>query len=185
MKSNSEYLYLHGFNSSNSSIKYNRIKKFLSGQNIKIICPNLHHCPSSALKQIEIVIKKKKIVKIIGSSLGGFYAIYFGNKLNIPTMVINPALEPDKSLLSYVGLQKNIYTKKKYIFKKEYLDHLSKIKQSKIKNKKTTILIQSIKDELLPWAHSRNFFKGCKSIFINNGNHGLEDLSNLEYLACI
>ena len=65
------------------------------------------------------------------------------------------------------------------------LDHLSKIKQSKIKNKKTTILIQSIKDELLPWAHSRNFFKGCKSIFINNGNHGLEDLSNLEYLACI
>ena len=64
------------------------------------------------------MIKKKKIVKIIGSSLGGFYAIYFGNKLNIPTMVINPALEPDKSLLSYVGPQKNIYTKKKYIFKK-------------------------------------------------------------------
>ena len=61
-------------------------------------------------------------------------------------MVINPALEPDKSLLSYVGFRK-FYTKKKYIFKKEYLNHLSKIKQSKIKNKKTTILIQSIKDE--------------------------------------
>ena len=60
MKSNSEYIYLHGFNSSNSSIKYNRLKKFLSGQNIKIICPNLHHCPLSAIKQIEIVIKKKK-----------------------------------------------------------------------------------------------------------------------------
>ena len=117
--------------------------------------------------------------------MGGFYAIYFGNKLNIPIIVINPALEPDKSLLSHVGSQKNLYTKKRYTFKKKYLYYLAKIKQSKIKNKKTTILIQSIKDELLPWIHSRNFFKGCKSIFINNGNHGLDDLSNLEYLACI
>ena len=185
MKSNFEYLYLHGFNSSDSSIKYKRLKKFLSEKNIKIICPNLHYCPLTAIKQIELVIKKKKILKIIGSSLGGFYAIYFGNKLNIPTMVINPALEPDRSLLSYVGPQKNLYTKKRYIFRQKYLYYLSKIKQSKIKNKKTTILIQSIKDELLPWTHSRDFFKGCKSIFINNGNHGLEDLSNLEYLACI
>ena len=185
MKSNSEYLYLHGFNSSDSSLKYERLKKFLHHKDIKIICPNLHFSPAKAIKQIETVIKKKKIVKIIGSSLGGFYAIYFGNKLNIPIIAINPALEPDKSLLNYVGAQKNIYTKKKYIFKKEYLCHLSKIKQSRIKNKKITLLIQSIKDELLPWTHSRNFFKGCKSIFINNGNHGLEDLSNLEYLACI
>ena len=117
--------------------------------------------------------------------MGGFYAIYFGNKLNIPIMVINPALEPDKSLLSYVGPQKNLYTKKRYIFRQKYLNYLSNIKQSKIKNKKTTILIQSIKDELLPLEHSRNFFNGCKSIFINNGDHGLEDLSNLEYLVCI
>ena len=185
MKSNSEYLYLHGFNSSDSSLKYQRLKKFLHHKDIKIICPNLHYCPLTAIKQIELVINKKKILKIIGSSLGGFYAIYFGNKLNVPIIAINPALEPDRSLLSYVGAQKNIYTKKKYIFKKEYLCHLSKIKQSRIKNKKITLLIQSIKDELLPWTHARNFFKGCKSIFINNGNHGLEDLSNLEYLACI
>jgi predicted esterase YcpF (UPF0227 family) len=174
MKNNAEYLYLHGFNSSGSSIKFKRLKKFLFCQNIKIICPNLPFCPSAAIKQIEIVIKKKRIVKIIGSSLGGFYAIYFGNKLNIPIMAINPALEPDKSLMNYIGPQKNIYTKKKYILKKEHLYFLSKIKQSKIKNKRTTLLLQS-----------RDFFKGCKSIFINNGNHGLEDLSNLEYLACL
>ena len=118
MKSNSEYLYLHGFNSSNSSIKYERLKKFLHHKDIKIICPNLHYCPASAIKQIEIVIKKKKIVKIIGSSLGGFYAIYFGNKLNIPTMVINPALEPDKSLLNYVGASEKYLHKKKIYLQK-------------------------------------------------------------------
>lgn len=118
MKSNSEYLYLHGFNSSDSSLKYERLKKFLHHKDIKIICPNLHFSPAKAIKQIETVIKKKKIVKIIGSSLGGFYAIYFGNKLNIPIIAINPALEPDKSLLNYVGAQKNIYTKKKIYLQK-------------------------------------------------------------------
>ena len=50
MKSNSEYLYLHGFNSSDSSIKYKRLKKFLSEKNIKIICPNLHYCPFDSNK---------------------------------------------------------------------------------------------------------------------------------------
>ena len=50
MKSNSEYLYLHGFNSSDSSIKYERLKKFLSEKNIKIICPNLHFCPADSNK---------------------------------------------------------------------------------------------------------------------------------------
>ena len=85
----------------------------------------------TAIKQIELVIKKKKIVKIIGSSLGGFYAIYFGNKLNIPIMVINPALEPDKSLLSYVGTQKNIYTKKNISSKKNIFTIYQKLNNQK------------------------------------------------------
>ena len=60
MKNNSEYLYLHGFNSSDSSLKYERLKKFLHHKDIKIICPNLHFSPAKAIKQIETVIKKKK-----------------------------------------------------------------------------------------------------------------------------
>ena len=81
MKSNFEYLYLHGFNSSDSSLKYKRLKKFLSRQKHKNNLSKSTFLSLDSNKTNRISDKKKKIVKIIGSSLGGFYAIYFGNKL--------------------------------------------------------------------------------------------------------
>jgi len=52
----------------------------------------------------------------MGTSLGGFFAIYCAMKHKLPAVVINPTIRPSETLAKHLGKQKNYVTKEEYQF---------------------------------------------------------------------
>ncbi len=77
-------LYFHGFKSSSKSSKAQSLKNFIAKntKNTKIIIPDLDDNFQNAHNQIEELIRLSgSNIVFMGSSLGGYYASYFSQKL--------------------------------------------------------------------------------------------------------
>ena len=131
-------LYLHGFASSADSTKANLIDSFIkkNTKKTKILIPDLDNNIENAYHQIEKIILKESPSSFMGSSLGGFYGIYFSEKYNLPCVNINPAIPP-LSMSEYLGENKNYSTGDKFIIDQKQLDFLDAMGQKikKIKKK--------------------------------------------------
>lgn len=152
-------LYIHGFSSSGNSTKANMLRDYYTSKE-NIISPDLHVEPKKSFELLENIlmssIDEKKL--IIGSSLGGFYALNLFRKYLIPTVLINPALYPWKQLKSYIGENINFGTGKKFLWKEEYLNQLRLIESGTEKNIKLNnlFLIVAKDDELIDYNESIN-----------------------------
>ena len=58
--------------------------------------PKIFAGPSDAIKQLEFIIKDRKLYNplLIVSSLKGYYATYLLGVLNAPVVLINPVVDP-------------------------------------------------------------------------------------------
>lgn len=63
--------------------------------------------------------RENKIEAVVGTSLGGLFAAEVGSLLSIPSMLINPSIEPLSTLPRIVGTQKNYTTDKMETFTQE------------------------------------------------------------------
>ena len=176
-------LYLHGFASSADSTKANLIDSFIkkNTKKTKILIPDLDNNIKNAYHQIEKIILKESPSSFMGSSLGGFYGIYFSEKYNLPCVNINPAIPP-LSMSEYLGENKNYSTGDKFIIDQKQLDFLDtmgqKIKMIK-KPKNFMTLVQS-GDEVLDYKQAIEYFSGSQIDITFGGNHSYENFeSNL------
>ena len=172
-----QIIYIHGFNSGPNS---NTGLKLKSKYTDAIIVSYDFKNANTAKKDIEKVIIENitKDILLIGSSLGGFWANYMAEEYNLPCILINPSIDPDVSLMKYIGLNKNYSSNIEYTFTKE--DFKS---YSNYHSKKTVGLFKSIilskNDKILDYKQSLDFFKDYK-IHLNNDGHALEDFNLLE-----
>ena len=84
-------LYIHGLGSDANSSTFKTIKSMLPNYNVYTTSFDLLN-PNHTLQQIDHLIKKYNITKIIASSLGGFYALCV--KDSVAKIVINPCMHP-------------------------------------------------------------------------------------------
>jgi predicted esterase YcpF (UPF0227 family) len=94
-------LYLHGYNGENSK-KYTLLKdRYGSSHNVPKYIHN--YDPRINIPQLDEFIRNysKADLFVIGSSLGGFYALYFTLKYKLNTLLINPSFEPYKTLKNF------------------------------------------------------------------------------------
>ena len=111
-------IYFHGFASSSDSKKAKLIKKYISKNHRKvtIYTPDLSNNFEEAIYQIKSLIKKSdEQIAFMGSSLGGYYALYFSQKLNTKAILINPAIPPLDGFDVYLGENENYSTGEKFI----------------------------------------------------------------------
>jgi predicted esterase YcpF (UPF0227 family) len=171
-------VYIHGFGSCTKSNKVNILKNRF--KNVKAI-----ELPVSPKETINLLTKHSKPSNIlIGSSLGGFYAIYLAEKFGLKAVLINPSLKPYKTLKKYLGLQYRYCDSKPFVWKKKYLKELKKLK-IKPKRGKYLVLLQS-DDEILNYKKTLKKFKKlstAKVVVEYGGNHRFENLH--EYLDMI
>lgn len=120
-------IYVHGFASSGSATKAGMLKKYLINEE-KVLAPDLPVEPYKAMILLQDLIKEsKEAVHIVGSSLGGFYAMICNCIFNIPAVLINPTVHPWISLQTEVGMHKNHHSDETFEWKKEYLYQLEDI----------------------------------------------------------
>ncbi|QCT94564.1 hypothetical protein FE773_05050 [Caminibacter mediatlanticus TB-2] len=171
-------LYLHGFGSCANSNK----TKILKSHFLDFYAPGLPENPKETISKIESLINPKTM--LIGSSLGGYYAIYFAVKYNLKAVLINPSLKPYKTLKHYIGIQYRYCDNKPFKWKKKYLKELKKLKTKPIRGK-YLVLLQS-KDEILDYKKTLKKFKNrpnAKVIVEYGGNHRFENID--DYLSMI
>ena len=92
-------LYIHGLGSSSKS-STGRLLSSLSNEKMTFYNPSFSLSPKKALEEINAFIKENNIDMVVGSSMGGFYALQCDCKYGV---VINPALTPIKDIKSAVG----------------------------------------------------------------------------------
>ena len=182
-------LYLHGFRSSPSSFKASMMAKDMArrGRLDEWRCPALPVSPRAAidmaLGQAEDLARQlgkdpSLSLTVVGSSLGGYYAIHVAEKLGCRAVLLNPAIHADRDLARRVGTHHNYHHQEQIIeFLPEYLTELTDMKVSPITRPERYLLIAATGDELLDWREMRDACQGATQIIIEGSDHGISDFA--------
>jgi uncharacterized protein len=172
-------IYIHGFASSGLGDKPKIFKKYFKNG---IITPSLSTIPFLAIHTledlIEVFLAKGEKVSLVGSSLGGFYSLYLANKYKLNAVLINPALNPKKTLSKFYsfGLVKNYFDNSNFEITQEQLKSLENFQVSLIQNPKNIMALIQKGDEIIDYKESLEILKDCEIIVEEGGNHSFENI---------
>lgn len=167
-------LYIHGFNSSPQSFKAELVKNYLIKNFPKVVlhCPQVASSPNAAIDQFETILASQPNVSwsLIGSSLGGYFSTYLSEKYHLPAVLVNPAITPYLLLSDYIGRQVNPYTGESYLVAPEHMEHLKRLEQQKVDEKRYLVMVQT-GDEVLDYQQAVDKFHNGQLIVQNGGDH--------------
>ncbi len=123
-------LYIHGFNSGPGK-KVDILKKEFP--NFDVICPQLVGEPLKDIITLFNIVKLYPSIHIIGTSLGGFYAMLLNTlynwRLETYFYIINPSINPEITLSKYLGKElENTITGEKYTLTEKFFDEITALK---------------------------------------------------------
>lgn len=177
-------LYLHGFRSSPQSFKTRLLAQRMEelGRSSQYCCPQL---PGSPRDAVELALKLAQDVpaqelSLIGSSLGGYYALWLAERLGCRAVLLNPAVNAPRDLANQVGLTTSYHSNEPFEFKAEYLEELNALKTAGITRPERYFLIAATDDELLDWREMVEHCSGARQLVIEGSDHGLSDFA--EYM---
>ena len=176
-------LYIHGFNSSSSSLKGRLLQQSIQTQtnNIQIVAPDLLFEPAQAIQQLQRIIEHTKAgvdITLIGSSLGGYYATYLAEKYAIKAVLVNPAVKPYDLLSQHLGVQQNIYTGETYTLTHTHIDQLLSLEVEPVTLPARYLLMLQTGDEILDYRQAVEKYAGSPQIVIEGGDHGFQRFSD-------
>lgn len=182
-------LYLHGFRSSPHSFKARLLGETLQARGCASAqewqCPQLPASPKAALAlamdlatmQLSNASDPRSLT-IIGSSLGGYYALWLAEQLNCKAILLNPAVEAAQNLAKQVGNHQLYHSDTPFEFRAEYIDELNAAHIPAITCPERYFLVAATGDEVLDWRQMRDRFSGCRQRIIPGSDHGLSDFAD-------
>ncbi|MBR4786815.1 MAG: hypothetical protein IK013_02900 [Bacteroidales bacterium] len=106
-------LYIHGFNSAGGGHKAQLLQEMFP--ECKVLSPTFD-CknPQAIRSKLDSLMRTQNIRMVIGTSLGGFFALYCSMKHHKQAVIINPTTKPSQTLRKFIGKQKNFVTGEVY-----------------------------------------------------------------------
>ena len=175
-----KYIYLHGFNSSGQS---NKGRYFSEHLDAKVDCPTYTHVPNRAITYLHGYLADQlqtdKQIILIGSSLGGYYSQFLSHQFDLPTVLINPALQPHITLRAYIGKQQNYYSGQLYDFTDEHLQQFRLYDvPDPCQRILPSLLLLDAADELIDYRIAKQRYAACANIIIYpGGSHEFDHLA--------
>jgi predicted esterase YcpF (UPF0227 family) len=175
-------IYIHGFGGSGKGVKAIQFKKYYKQKNMGFLAPSLSYVPTLALSTLEGIIEncKDREIKLIGSSLGGFYAIYLANKYNLKTALINPSTNPILTLQRIKEENNrgiNFFDLSEFDFTSNHINMLEKYYVKDIKKELFLVMLQK-DDTLIDYQIAKKLFDGSNMIIGDGGGHGFEGIES-------
>lgn len=169
-------IYIHGFHSSPLSIKAQQTKQYLQHvrPDIEFIAPQLVVQPEAALMQLKQLIEshKGRPIALMGSSLGGFFALNIGQHFGLRTALINPSVDPDVTIAQYLGEQVQPYTNERYELTTKHIQELvamqTKLQPHEYQN---FMLMLQTGDETLDFRKASARLKSMRAVIEYGGDH--------------
>jgi predicted esterase YcpF (UPF0227 family) len=172
-------LYLHGFRSSPKSMKARLVgvRMFERGLAAELRCPQLPASPEAA---IELALRLVDGVApddlaIIGSSLGGYYATWLAERLGCRAVLLNPAVDPLKSLEDQPLVSTQYHSDEPFEFKTAYFDELRALKVARITRPERYFLLAATGDEVLDYRTMLAHYAGARQHLIEGSDHGISE----------
>nr|OFZ93360.1 MAG: esterase [Betaproteobacteria bacterium RIFCSPLOWO2_02_67_12]OGA30352.1 MAG: esterase [Betaproteobacteria bacterium RIFCSPLOWO2_02_FULL_68_150]OGA72371.1 MAG: esterase [Betaproteobacteria bacterium RIFCSPLOWO2_12_FULL_67_28] len=172
-------LYLHGFNSAPASHKARALRSHLEARGLahQFACPALPHRPAAAIALIESEIGRcGGRPTLVGSSLGGFYATHFAERLDLRAVLINPAIRPHIGLEPFLGTQQNLYTGATYELTRADLEGWRAIVVEQVDPERYLLLLET-GDEVLDWREAARKYEGARTVIRDGGDHTLQSFA--------
>ena len=174
-------IYIHGWNSSANARKAELLKEEVANNaEYEVTSFTLESHPREAIKQLAEIIELEKVarkVHLIGSSLGGYYAVFLAESLDLKAAMINPAVWAYKIFENDRGENINPNTNEKYIIDQEWIDSLEEIFIENPNKNRFLVLLQT-GDETLDYRYAEKYFSGAKTIIDEGGSHSFENLES-------
>lgn len=181
-------LYLHGFRSSPASFKAQLLAQALQARGLSALwrCPQLPVSPAQALalgreQALELAQahgKSTSEITIVGSSLGGFYAVCLAESLGCRAVALNPAVHAARDLATQVGEHRQYHSPAPLVFQPDHVGELRAMARPAITRPDRYLLVAATGDELLDWREMRDFFSGSRQIIVQGSDHGLSDFAD-------
>lgn len=179
-------IYIHGFNSSSQSGKAREMAAWMAERGLAeaFVCPDLPHRPAAAIAQLEdLIAQSRGPAKLLGSSLGGFYATWLAQRHGLKAVLVNPCVACHAKLSSYVGeIQKNWHSGEEYLFSAAHLAELQPLAVSPTRKDNYFLLVET-GDEVLDYREAVAFYAGARQVVLEGGDHGFTRFA--EYLPAI
>ena len=169
--------YFHGFASSADSTKAIVFNDFIKEKfpNISLHIPNIDNSIEKSFIQLEKLVGKNKGDRLfIGSSLGGFYATYFAEKLGSKAVLINPASNPYLGMEMYLGKNINYSTNEEFYLTKKDLEILKLNNVLKVNSPANYLVLIETGDDVIPFKYTLDFYTGCNFRIVNGGSHSFD-----------
>ena len=170
-------IYIHGFGGSGRGVKATLFQKAFSKG--PCIAPSLSYVPDLAIQTlcelIETFVARGETVSLIGSSLGGYYALYLSERYALKVVLLNPSLYPYKTLTAYVGEGLNFYDESHFEWNAQHIAMLQnyEVEHSCVEN---ILLLQQEGDSVIDYREAQHKLKGVKAVLDVGGSHAFENI---------
>ena len=166
-------IYIHGFGSHGLGSKANAFRNYFKDKKEAFIVPSLSYIPDLAIQTLEELIESYNDVKLIGSSLGGYYALYLVEKYRLKAVLINPSIYPYVTLKKVLGEAPSFYDESHFSWLPSHLDMLKKYETVPVKQKNIMLLLQK-GDETLDYEEAVKKLPNAKQIVEEGGSHSFD-----------
>ena len=159
-------VYLHGFASTGSSPKIDALRERFGAD--QVVSPDLPFNPTEVFLIVDDIVSTfsrtcsegEKLV-FVGTSLGAFYANFFGTLYDCPVVLVNPSAYPSESLRAKLGPNKNYVTGDEFFVSLAHLDALERMRRYVVNNYTGTLinLFVAKDDDVIPYEAALEVFK--------------------------
>ena len=171
-------IYIHGFGSSGHGGKASLFREYFEDE---VLAPSLSYVPSLAIDTleqiIEMLLQKDETVGLVGSSLGGYYAIYLASKYNLKAVLINPAIYPYNTL-DKIGMARNYYDDTSFEVTNSHMQALKSFEIMNIENQENFLTLLQTEDEVLDYNDAIEKLPNSDLVIEEGGNHSFENIES-------
>ena len=188
-------LYLHGFRSSPQSAKarvtaqrvaaWNALRAQQGLAAVRWLCPQLPPSPREAMQLCLGLLGDTRgdALRLIGSSLGGFYATWLAHTLQARAALLNPAVNPARDLQSQIGQRTAWHDPAlQFNFTAAHVDELHALEvgdlRAPVPEPQRYLVRIAQGDEVLDWREMAARYTGAQCTVLPGGDHGLSDYAD-------
>lgn len=171
-------LYIHGFGGNGLGMKASLFREYYSGKE-RFYAPSLSYIPDLALASLEELITSfaDEQIKLIGSSLGGFYTMYLSQKYDLPGVLINPAASPVALSRSLEGRAPSYHDGSTFEWNAGHTEMIRVISEKMPERFENLLALIKMGDEVVPCDESVRRLQGVELVVEEGGDHSFGDIS--------
>jgi predicted esterase YcpF (UPF0227 family) len=170
---------IHGFGSAGKGGKAMLFREYFKSLGKPCIAPSLSYVPELAMDTLEQLVESYDNVTLVGSSLGGYYAIYLAEKYGLKAVLINPAVDSAQTLKKRVvevnGMAMNYHDGSQYTWNTNHVEMLKKYRVDEVKNGEYMLLLQT-GDDVLDYRDAVAKLPHATTIVEEGGTHPFEGI---------